>query len=537
MSFFTSFITDKKKQVVLFSSTAIALYGYDQGMMSLINTNKDYLSTMGISEDDPLVGVIVSVYYLGCAVGAVLFSSFADRYGRKKGILACLATAALGNVIMFISGLGYDQAAIVVMFIGRIVMGLGVGGVDSVVPVYSSELSSDDSRGKALAQEFQMNIFGLNMAFAINLGVTVSLGKWNQWAWRIPIICMQVFPFAMFAVIEKLPESPRWLVYNDKPEEALKSLEALFGEEESKERVEQLKEAHKSESGQSVSYWDMLTPGHTQWHATVVTIMGRPLEDVRPFLTLIDYGAGQINQALTGYGAVSVYGPQIAELLGFGVRESEYLTMGNYISYFILMTFAWLLIDALGRRKLLVGGSLWLGVCFGLMTVFGGLAMNATELQIPIKAVAIPGMVVLYIATGAFGVGWLATVWLIPTEIFPTTARAQGTAISVIIWGLANFAVTLLTPIMFNNLEYWIFLIFCATNAFAGIWTYVYLPESGNRSFEENQQFFKDAKEAGTWRVSKVKGGEYKRLPYPTSGEGDNAEREPLLNRVRDQLG
>ena len=170
------------------------------------------------------------------------------------------------------------------------------------------------------------------------------------------------------------------------------------------------------------------------------------------------------------------------------------------------------------------------------MTVFGGLAMNATSLGIPAQAAAIPGMLVLYIATGAFGIGWLATVWLIPTEIYPTTARAQGTAISVIIWGLANFAITLLTPIMFNNLKYWIFLVFCGTNAIAGIWTYVYLPESGNRSFEENQQFFQDAKEAGSWRVTKVKGGEYMRLPYPTSGEGDNSEREPLLNRVRDQL-
>lgn len=50
---------------MLFSSTAIALYGYDQGMMSLINTNYDYLETMGIAEEDPQVGFIVSVYYLG----------------------------------------------------------------------------------------------------------------------------------------------------------------------------------------------------------------------------------------------------------------------------------------------------------------------------------------------------------------------------------------------------------------------------------------------------------------------------------------
>lgn len=50
--------------MVLFSSTAIALYGYDQGMMSLINTNSDYLETMGIGKEDPMVGVIVAIYYL-----------------------------------------------------------------------------------------------------------------------------------------------------------------------------------------------------------------------------------------------------------------------------------------------------------------------------------------------------------------------------------------------------------------------------------------------------------------------------------------
>jgi hypothetical protein len=55
---------DKQTQVVLFSSTAIALYGYDQGMMSMINTNYDYLDTMGIGEESAIVGVIVSVYYL-----------------------------------------------------------------------------------------------------------------------------------------------------------------------------------------------------------------------------------------------------------------------------------------------------------------------------------------------------------------------------------------------------------------------------------------------------------------------------------------
>ena len=172
---------DKKKEIVLFSATAIALYGYDQGMMSLINTNLNYLDTMGISGEDPLVGVIVSVYYLGCAVGAVFASLLADMGGRKPSIFACLAVTSLGNLLMFIAGLGFSKGAMSTMFLGRIIMGLGVGGIDAVIPVYSSELNSEGGRGEALAKEFQSNIFGLNMAFAINLGVTQGLGKTNQW--------------------------------------------------------------------------------------------------------------------------------------------------------------------------------------------------------------------------------------------------------------------------------------------------------------------------------------------------------------------
>lgn len=76
------------------------------------------------------------------------------------------------------------------------------------------------------------------------------------------------------------------------------------------------------------------------------------------------------------------------------------------------MTFAWLLIDAVGRRVLLVGGSVVLTVCFFLLALFAGLAMNSEDIGIPEIAVAVPGIVALYVATGAFGIGWLATVWV-----------------------------------------------------------------------------------------------------------------------------
>lgn len=299
MSFIANLVrsayNDQQTHVVMFSATAIALYGYDQGMMSLINTNEDYLSTMGIEEESPIVGVIVAVYYLGTAVGAVLFSWLADKFGRKKSIFFSLAAASLGNLIMFVSGFKFQQVALGVMLAGRVIMGLGVGGIDAVIPTYSSELSADDARGKSLAQEFQSNIFGLVMAFGINLGVTRALGTSNQWAWRIPIVVMQVYPIALMALVETLPESPRWFISHDNQDEAKAALEQIYGDE-SKQRYDELIEAHEKEQGDSVGYLDMLSPHHPQFHPTMVTIMC------------------QINQALTGYGAVSVYGPQIFQV-------------------------------------------------------------------------------------------------------------------------------------------------------------------------------------------------------------------------------
>jgi MFS family permease len=302
---------DKQTHVVMFSATAIALYGYDQGMMSLINTNKNYLQTMGISEESPIVGVIVAVYYLGCAVGAVLFSKMADKLGRKKSIFFSLASACLGNLIMFVAGWKFPKLGLACMLTGRVIMGLGVGGIDAVIPTYSSELSADDSRGKALAQEFQSNIFGLVMAFGINLGVTIALGKWSQWAWRTPIIVMQIYPVLLMAFVERLPESPRWFIFNDRHEDAKKALDNIYGDE-AKEKLDELVDQHEKEKDEAIGYLDMVNPKHPQFHPTMVTIMC------------------QVNQALTGYGAVSVYGPQIFEVSTISHQNCIILTFTSF---------------------------------------------------------------------------------------------------------------------------------------------------------------------------------------------------------------
>lgn len=340
---------------------------------------------------------------------------------------------------------------------------------------------------------------------------------------------MQIYPVLLLAVIYRLPETPRWCIFHEETEAAKTALTDIYGEKEMKGKYDELVQAHEKESAHSIGYSDMIFPGSEQFHPTMITVMG------------------QVNQALTGYGAVSVYGPQIFELLGLGVTTSEYLTQANYVSYFFLMTFAWLLVDRVGRRPLMVGGAYGIAICFLVLTLMGALAQNSEKLGISVIPVAVIGGIFLFIATAVFGIGWLSEVWLIPTEIFPSTSRAQGSAISVVVWGLANFAVTLMTPILFNNLSYWLFLIFAGTNTFAAVWTHVshtlhspcfcvltrplqiYSPETGGRTFEQNQSFFDDAKDRNSWSVLKVNDGEFKYMPKSEKSGEQNDETQPLL--------
>ncbi|KAI1379245.1 general substrate transporter [Hypoxylon crocopeplum] len=497
----------KKNIIVTFSSIAIALYGYDQGMMSLVNTNQSYLRTMGIPSDSIWVGMIVGIYYIGCIFGAVAASWIADKMGRKSSIIACLAFSMIGDFVMVIDGLSWTSdktwggLSLPFMVAGRFILGLGVGGIDAVIPIYSSELSKNDVRGQALAEEFRANIGGLLVAFGLNFLLTWKLGKNSELAWRIPIGFMLLFPVVLFCIVNSLPESPRWLVSKERLDAALESLEDVHGKTKAKELFDELQIAQQQENDEKIGLLDMISG--SQFRPTVLTIMG------------------QINQALTGYGAVSVYGPQIFELLGLKVFDAESVTLLNYFLYFLAMSLAVWRIDIDGRRKLMILGSGGLAACFALLTVFGYLSTD--YFRNPELPITIMGSITLVIATAIFGTCWLTTVWLIPTEIYPNAARAMGSAISVMVWGLANFAVTFLTPIGFNRLKYWLFAVFAATNVIAGILTWRYSPETGGRSFEENQEFFRLAGSEGIWKVKNVDGGRFLRMP-PKGGDAADVE-------------
>ena len=156
----------------LFAGVAIMFYGYDQGVMSQVNLNEDYWNHSkhvsvreGVMADIRAVGInspkgnsrnvaaeggIVSVYYGGTLVGALIAGSLADRAGRIKAVVFGAMWALLGAVLQA------SAQNIAWMCCARVIAGVGVGAIDCVIPVWSAEVSSHSARGAFLAIEFFM---------------------------------------------------------------------------------------------------------------------------------------------------------------------------------------------------------------------------------------------------------------------------------------------------------------------------------------------------------------------------------------------
>ena len=140
----------------LFAGVAIMFYGYDQGVMSQVNLNEDYWNHMGINpiegnqRNTAALGGIVSVYYGGTLIGALIAGSLADRAGRIKAVVFGSMWALLGAVLQA------SAQNITWMCCARVIAGVGVGAIDCVIPVWSAEVSSHSARGAFLAIEFFM---------------------------------------------------------------------------------------------------------------------------------------------------------------------------------------------------------------------------------------------------------------------------------------------------------------------------------------------------------------------------------------------
>ncbi|MEP7257104.1 MAG: sugar porter family MFS transporter [Flavitalea sp.] len=389
-------------------------------------------------------GFTVASSLIGTVIGSMIAGGPAQKHGRKK-VLMFIA------ILYLISAVGCATVSLWFFFISfRFLGGLAVGASSVVGPMYISEISPPKLRGR-LAGSFQFNIVaGIFVAFLTNF-LFVGLGE-NSWRWMLGIM---VIPAGMFWVLLRaIPESPRWLILKNRDAEAIVIMNRL-GEQNVTGLIAEIRQSVSQKTEKLFQ---------------------------RKYAKPIAYAVilAMFNQ-LSGINAIIYYAPRIFEMAGFDTASSflqpVYIGIANLLFTMLAMT----AIDKLGRKTLLLIGSVGMVVFLGLTaySFSGSVSGN--------KAV----IVYLIGFIGCFGFSQGAVLWVFISEIFPNSVRSKGGSLGSFTHWIMAAIISWTFPIIVEGSEkggMYSFLFYCIMMALHLVFVWKYLPETKGRSLETIQK-------------------------------------------------
>ena len=369
-----------------------------------------------------LQGGINAVYYVpGTLVGALFGGWIGDRYGRIKTIGIAALWAVIGATLQC-SAQNFKW-----MMCARVFNGIGTGILNAITPVWATETAEHTSRGKFVATEFTLNIFGVVVAYWLEYGTSFYSDPLSSFIWRFPI-AFQIVPLLfLFAIIWFMPESPRWLVKAGREDEARYILGRLRGEtgddvdkaEAEFQDIRNVVELERKTAKQHSYIRMFFGIGSGKLH------IGRRVQLV---IWL------QIMQEWIGIAGITIYGPTIFRIAGISPKDRLWVSGLNDITYMLSTLVCVFTLDRIGRRWTLYWGSIGMGICIFLA---GGLA-RVTDDTVNKAAPGHAATFFVFLFTAIFGATWLTVPWLYPAEIFPLEVRARGNAWGVVGWSIGN---------------------------------------------------------------------------------------------------
>lgn len=422
------------------ASLAGFLFGFDTVVIS--GAEQTIQALWGLNST--LHGLAISMALWGTVVGAMFGGWPTESFGRRRTLLWI-------GVLYFSSAVGSALAPEVYSFmIFRFIGGLGVGISTVAAPLYISEISPPEYRGR-LAGMFQFNIvFGILVAFLSNslLGMVEDTG----WRWMMGVEAFPALAFAFFCL--GLPESPRWLI------------------------------THKGDVESGVTVLRRMNPDYTTDQMDfVVREITESVNDnqesgklfTRRFLKpiLLAFFVAFFNQ-LSGVNAILYFAPRIFEMTGLGSQAALLQSVGIGFTNLIFTFVGLWLIDKLGRRTLLFIGSVGYIASLGLCSWAFATANYAI----------VPLCIFAFIGSHAVGQG--AVIWVFISEIFPNRQRAKGQALGCFTHWFFASTITLVFPVMAEALApQIIFGIFCGMMVLQLLWVKFFVPETKGIALEE----------------------------------------------------
>ena len=409
------------------------LFGYDSGAVN--GTQPGLKSAFAL--DDAGLGFTVGSLLIGCFIGAFFAGTLADRMGRRNVMRLAAILFLVGALIQ---GFAHSQGIFV---LARILGGMAVGAASVLSPAYISEVVPASIRGRMTTAQQIMIITGLTLAFLVNYYLAAAAGSstaafWGgieAWRW---MYLMQAVPAAVFLVtLFFIPESPRYLVAKGRLEEASGVLTRLLGPVEAATKLDEIKASFSTDHRPRLS--DVLTPKG-----------GRGFLGIRAIVW-----AGlllAVFQQLVGINVIFYYGATLWQLAGFTESDALLINIGSGAVSIAACFVTIALIDRIGRKPLLLIGSVGMFVTLGVLAwCFSRAVMIDGALHLDDQT----GQTALIAANAYvvfFNFSWGPVMWVMLGEMFPNQMRGSALAVAGFAQWIANFAIAVSFPWMAASL-------------------------------------------------------------------------------------
>lgn len=425
------------KNIVFVSSVASAalaglLFGFDTAVIAGVIADLKQLFELSAAQE----GATVSIALIGTLIGALCSGALGDGHGSRNAL-------RFMAVLYFVSGIGcalaWDWPSVMLF---RFIGGLAIGGSSVLAPVYISEIAPAERRG-ALVGLFQLNIVvGILVAYLSNYLIgQLELGA-SEWRWKLGVTAA---PAALlFAMLHYIPHSPRWLAAKGRDSEALAALQRI-GAERAENALREIRS--------SLSIHEHTASARLSWRAHRVPI-------------LLAIGIAMFNQ-LAGINAILYYINSIFEAAGFGRVSADLQAVAIGATNLVFTATAMAVIDKLGRKRLLLTGSVGMTICLAGVATIMGTGENEHLLL---------WMLVGFIAFFAFSQG--AVIWVYISEIFPTAVRARGQSVGSSTHWIMCAIISFLFPVIAQHSKALPFVFFAVMMALQFVVVFLFFPET-----------------------------------------------------------
>lgn len=400
----------------------------------------------------------VAIFSVGGMIGSFSVGAMVNKFGRRKSMLLSNILAILGGALMGLSSLSRSFEMVI---IGRFVIGVFCGLCTGLTPMYVGEISPTALRG-AFGTLHQLGVV-IGILVAQIFGLESLLGSESLWPL---LLALTALPAVLQSIMLLFcPESPRYLlIVLNEEEEARKALVRLRGSEDVTDDIQEMKEeGMKMAMEKKVTILELFrSPNYRQ-----------------PILIAIIL---QLSQQLSGINAVFYYSTGIFDKAG--VTQPIYATIGAGVVNTVFTVVSLFLVERAGRRTLHLIGLAGMAICAILMTISLSLVESGNQSLSYLAIVAVFGFV------ASFEMGPGPIPWFIVAELFSQGPRPAAMAVS----GFSNWTANFLVGISFPKLEQlcraYVFIIFTIFLILFFIFTFLRVPETKGRTFDDIAQGF-----------------------------------------------